>query len=301
MQETQSNKYQSISESDKSTKASSEPLNNPKDIESSSITIHMDQEPKVEQDQSMTWKEKLKTFFFYAKPMIVMLVIDVGIPLAIYYGTKDAIGPLIALIISGIPPLLHVIYSFIRHRRLEILGCIFVVSFIVSAVLSLITGDVRLTLLRDSSTTALISVMFFVTLIPLQTKWFDIKPMVYLISQQMFANAPPITWVDQSGQEQSSPRLTFVWEHVKMFRTYCYVLTFAWAVILMGEFAAKVIMIKSTLDIDHIVLYGNIIIITVSVTMALITSFSSRLIRKRSVVLVQEWMKENNYRDRLPQ
>ncbi|PHZ12626.1 uncharacterized protein RHIMIDRAFT_251570 [Rhizopus microsporus ATCC 52813] len=294
MQETQSNNYQSISESDKSTKASSEPLNNPKDIESSSTTIHMDQEPKVDQDQPMTWKEKLKTFFFYAKPMIVMLVIDVGIPLAIYYGTKDAIGPLIALIISGIPPLLHVIYSFVRHRRLEILGCIFVVSFIVSAVLSLITGDVRLTLLRDSSTTALISVMFFVTLIPLQTKWFDIKPM-------MFANAPPITWVDQSGQEQSSPRLTFVWEHVKMFRTYCYALTFAWAVILMGEFAAKVIMIKSTLDVDHIVLYGNIIIITVSVAMALITSFSSRLIRKRSVVLVQEWMKENNYRDRLPQ
>lgn len=141
MQEAQSNNYQSISESDKSDKASSEPLNNPKDIESSSTTIHMDQEPKVKQDQPMTWKEKLKTFFFYAKPMIVMLVIDVGIPLAIYYGTKNAIGPLIALIISGIPPLLHVIYSFIRHRRLEILGCIFVVSFIISAVLSLITGN----------------------------------------------------------------------------------------------------------------------------------------------------------------
>lgn len=269
-----------------------------------------------------TFKEKVKNVLIMSRPMLITLVIDVGIPLAIYYISKRYISILIALILSGIPPLLSVIYTFIKRRRLDILGCIFVVSYIVSAVLSLITGksntrlnslymntyfffkkkkgDVRLALLRDSTVTALISVMFFVTLIPLKTRWFTVRPLIFMITQQMFSNTPPLTWVDQEGKECSQPLIDFNWEHISLFRKFCYIITAAWSVVLMGEFIAKIIMIESTLDIDRIVLYGNIILIVVVVTMTSSTMVGSHYLRKRSRATIAEWMKVNDHKDKLP-
>lgn len=247
-----------------------------------------------------TFKEKVKNVLIMSRPMLITLVIDVGIPLAIYYISKRYISILIALILSGIPPLLSVIYTFIKRKRLDILGCIFVVSYIVSAVLSLITGDVRLALLRDSTVTALISVMFFVTLIPLKTRWFTVRPLIFMITQQMFSNTPPLTWVDQEGKECSQPLIDFNWEHISLFRKFCYIITAAWSVVLMGEFIAKIIMIESTLDIDRIVLYGNIILIVVVVTMTSSTMVGSHYLRKRSRATIAEWMKVNDHKDKLP-
>lgn len=74
------------------------------------------------------------------KSLSILLLIDVGIPLALYYATREKLGYVIALVIGGIPPLLHVLYKFWRQRKVDIIGCIFVVSFVGSAVLSLITG-----------------------------------------------------------------------------------------------------------------------------------------------------------------
>jgi hypothetical protein len=111
-----------------------EPLiNNPQDGTSSATVTDKSESPR-------TWKEKIKTFFIYAKPMLTMLVIDVGIPLAIYYVLKIWVSILIALVLSGIPPLLHTIYTFIRRRRIDILGCVFVLAYVISAILTLITG-----------------------------------------------------------------------------------------------------------------------------------------------------------------
>lgn len=90
-----------------------------------------------------TFKEKMIILFVAFRPLISMLVIDVGIPLAIYYVTKIWLSQLVALILSGIPPLLHTAYTFIKKRRVEILGCIVVLSYVVSAILSLITGKYK--------------------------------------------------------------------------------------------------------------------------------------------------------------
>lgn len=118
-------------------KTFTEPLiNNPQDGTSSATVTDKSESPR-------TWKEKIKTFFIYARPMLTMLVIDVGIPLAIYYVTKIWLSQLVALILSGIPPLLHTAYTFIKKRRVEILGCIVVLSYVVSAILSLITGKYK--------------------------------------------------------------------------------------------------------------------------------------------------------------
>ena len=140
--------------------------------------------------------------------------------------------------------------------------------------------------------------MFFITLIPLRTKWFTIRPLIYLISQQMMAERPPITWTDIEGEEHSQELMEWIWEHCHIFRKYCYILCALWSFVLMAEFVAKVIMIKSSLTIDQILLYGNIMVIVVIVTMTVGTTIASRFIRKRTVAILDEWKKENDYTEK---
>ncbi|CAO0792534.1 unnamed protein product [Mucor circinelloides] len=247
-----------------------------------------------------TMMERFKVFLSYARPMFIMLFFDVGLPLAVYYILKIWLSVLVALILSGIPPLLRVLYVFWKKRHIDILGCIFVFSFILSAVLSIISGNVRLTLLRDSTVTAVISLMFFFTLIPLKTRWFTIRPMIFLFSQQMMSEQPPVEWVDKQGKHCSMEQMEFLWQNVPFYRRYCYILNVLWGLALLGEFLAKVIMIESSLDVDHIILYGNIIMLSVMLSMTIGTLIASRFVRKRCVADSKLWHKENNYADRLP-
>ncbi|KAI8644637.1 hypothetical protein BD408DRAFT_450629 [Parasitella parasitica] len=248
-----------------------------------------------------TLKERFRIFLTYARPLLVMLFFDVGLPLAVYYILKIWLSVLIALILSGIPPLLRVFYVFWKKRHIDVLGCIFVFSFVLSAVLSIISGNVRLTLLRDSTVTAVISLMFFVTLFPIKTKWFIVRPLVFLFSQQMMSEQPPIEWVDKEGNYHSMEKMEWLWQHISVYRRYCYILDAIWATVLLGEFLAKVIMVESSLDIDHIILYGNIILICIMVVMTNGTLIASHFVRKRCVIHSEVWRKENDFTDRLPQ
>jgi cation transport ATPase len=104
------------------------------------LTQEEEEEEEEPEEKPLTRMERFKMFVKYVRPMAVMLFFDVGLPLAIYYILKIWLSVLIALILSGIPPLLRVFYVFWKRRQVDILGCIFVVSFILSAVLSVISG-----------------------------------------------------------------------------------------------------------------------------------------------------------------
>lgn len=93
-----------------------------------------------EEKTKPTFKERCSIFLSYARPMFVMLFFDVGLPLAIYYILKIWLSVLVSLILSGIPPLLRVFYVFWKKRHIDVLGCVFVFSFVLSAVLSIISG-----------------------------------------------------------------------------------------------------------------------------------------------------------------
>lgn len=104
-----------------------------------------------EEEVPLTRMQKFKNYLRLLRPTLVMIFFDVALPLAIYYILKNYVSVLIALVLSGIPPLLHVIYTFWKKRRLDILGCIFVVSYIISAVLSLVSGKIYLFIKCSSS------------------------------------------------------------------------------------------------------------------------------------------------------
>ncbi|KAL0092460.1 hypothetical protein J3Q64DRAFT_1829972 [Phycomyces blakesleeanus] len=227
--------------------------------------------------------------------LAIVLVINVGLPLLIYYVLKMYISILVALILSGIPPLLHVLITFYRKRRVDVLGCIFVISFILSAVLTLINGNVRYALLRDSVTTAIVGLMFLITLIPLKTRILTIRPLTFLITLQMTTEMPPMTWTDRQGEVHSQSYMEWCWDQFRWVRRNAYITTSLWGFFLMGEFVARVLMVQSTLSVDDIVLYGNIILICVIVIMTVFSVLRAMQFSKMFKPYAIEWHKNNNF------
>ncbi|CAO3609530.1 unnamed protein product [Cunninghamella blakesleeana] len=275
--------------------ASSDPLIN----QNKGMNAYMEDRPQVshierskqEKDtaaKSMLWKQ--------IRMFALIIFVDVGAPVVIYYILKNYTSVIVALIVSGIPPLLHVIISFIYRRKVEVIGCISIFSFILSAVLSLISGDARMALLRDSFTTLVVSVAFLITLIPLRTKWFSIYPLTFLIMKSMLSESPPMEWYDEDGNKNTLPTHEFLWNNMPNFPKYQYINTSIWGFTLLSEFIIKVIMIEATtLTIDEIVTYSTIVV-AVSISLASVASvISSIYVRRKCISFVNEWKKVNDY------
>ncbi|CAO3620845.1 unnamed protein product [Cunninghamella blakesleeana] len=229
------------------------------------------------------------------KEIGLTLFINVGLSLALYYATKGKVGEVNALIIGGIPPLLFVIFKFWQKRKLDIIGCIFVVAFIGSAVLSIITGDARIALFRDAVVDVLIALIFWVTLIPINTRWLKMEPLCYLITKQMLSAAPKIEWIEtdeETGEEiiHSKPSVEWMWEEVTFFRRFCYILTFIWGLVMALDFAIKSVIILATkMSIDEIVNVNSILQIVITVTMTTGSIVASAFSHKKTAQRLKEF------------
>jgi hypothetical protein len=203
-------------------------------------------------DQPLTEEDKkgmLRGFLFFCLTMVV----DIGLPLGIYYGMKNYTSLIVALVVSSIPPLLLVIAKFIYNRKVDIFGCLFVFGFILSGIFALASGDARLVLLRDSSVTCVVGLCFLLTLIPIKTKRFNNRPLQFLFYAQIIESLSPVTWRDEQGNEYTLSRADWLYTYVPYIRTYSISTTVLWGGLLLGEFIIKVILITSSLTTDQVV------------------------------------------------
>ncbi|KAI9246895.1 hypothetical protein BDA99DRAFT_414801, partial [Phascolomyces articulosus] len=210
-----------------------------------------------------------------------LVLIDLAIPLAIYYSFRTFTTEVIALIVSGIPPCIRAIFIFIKERRVEIISCIVVLSFVIPGALAAINGDVRIALLQDSIVTAVIGLMFFLTMIPLRTKWVSIYPMTHMAGQQMVVALAPLKWMDQNGEQQEMKVPDFVWKNMRVYRVGSYTLTLMWGVGLVAIFGARAAMIYKNVPPEKIVGIGTAISAAVNASMAVISAVSFVLFRRK--------------------
>lgn len=253
-----------------------------------------EQEEHQEPYKPPTWSRR-QILMAQARHLLTLLVIDVGLPMAIFYVFRIFTTEIVALICSGIPPLLRVAYVLIRRRRIDVLSMIFVLAFIISGALSAVTGDVRVVLLRESFVTLVIGLLFVVTLIPLTTKWFKVYPMTFLVSREMFLASPPVTWTDAAGEKHSRSRADWLYNEIKPYRIFHLCLTAGWGVGLLLEFAIKAILIFTDVPTTQVVLYGNIVLIVIIVTLTIASTLVVFRIRKRMEQLEHEWLAINDY------
>ncbi|PKK58102.1 hypothetical protein RhiirC2_346914, partial [Rhizophagus irregularis] len=116
------------------------------------------------QQINLTKKEKLIILF----RIILMLFFDIVLPLVLYYVLKNYMLEVWALTISGVPPFLVVIYGLITKRRIDILGALIIMGFIVTGIVASLKRDARIQLLRESAVTGTIGLVFLISLLPIK-------------------------------------------------------------------------------------------------------------------------------------
>jgi hypothetical protein len=213
----------------------------------SSTSIDFD--PSTETTDVDARKKMMRSLFMF----LFKMVVDIAAPLIIYHNLKTHVPVLVAVMMSSTPPLVLVIVIFIYKRKLDIMGCLCIFGFAFSTIVAISTGDVRLVMLRESSMTCVIGLVFLFTLIPIKTKRFRNRPLQFLFYSEFVDGLPSVSWKDELGHPYTLGRADWQYTYVPYVRAYCFFTTLLWGVILETEFIVKVIMIKSSLTIDQVV------------------------------------------------
>ncbi|RIA86666.1 hypothetical protein C1645_676081, partial [Glomus cerebriforme] len=193
-----------------------------------------------------------------------MLFFEIGLPLALYFILKNFMSEVNALIISGVPPFLVVIYGLIRKRRVDILGILIILSFIVGAIVAALKSDPRIYLLRESTITGTIGLAFLITLIPIKIGSFQLKPMVFYFAKDM-ATGGSFSYSTTKSElpgltddEPVSERWDRYWVSYPTFRHGFIVMTVFWGVGLIAEVPIRVIIVYR-MPIDRAIYLSNIV------------------------------------------
>ncbi|MEU1427549.1 VC0807 family protein [Nocardia sp. NPDC005746] len=116
--------------------------------------------------------------------MLAPTVRDILVPLAVYFalhaaGYSDFVALLAGALCSGAV----VLVEAIRARRVDALAALILAGFVFGIASSLISGDVRMIIVRDSITTAVIGVAFGISAVVG-------KPLTYVAARKAFAGSP---------------------------------------------------------------------------------------------------------------
>ena len=99
--------------------------------------------------------------------MILSLVINGAIPFLIYWllTHSTSISPFLALIASGIPSLIESLTGVIRRRRIDLLAGIVLTAIGVGLIITVLGGDPKIYLIRESFFTVTFGLAFLISLV----------------------------------------------------------------------------------------------------------------------------------------
>ena len=162
------------------------------------------------------------------------VALDVVVPIVVYQAMVQLFGvPRVpALVVSGAFPAVNVVRRYVRDRRVDPIGVIVLLSILVGAAVSLVSGSEKLTLLRESFLTAAFGVAFLASLA-------IGKPIMFLLIRQFVAQED-----DRRLAEWDA-----LWRDEPEFRRVMRQMTAMWGIVLLSEFGLKVLMIE-TLSTD---------------------------------------------------
>jgi hypothetical protein len=183
------------------------------------------------------------------------LLLDVVVPVVVYQLLVHGFGVarLPALVISGAFPGFNVVRRLVRDHRVDPIGTLALVSILVGAVLSYVSGSEKLTLLRDSFFTAAIGIVFL-------TSTVVGKPLMFLIIRSFTAREDPDR-LDAWDRQ---------WAENAKFRRVMREMTVMWGIAFLAEFGVKVVMVE-TLSTDVVQATSGPLILGVTFVLVLIT------------------------------
>jgi hypothetical protein len=143
------------------------------------------------------------------------------------------ISEVAALAIGAIFPAAHGIVEIVRRGRIDIIGSIVLIGIAVSIVATFIGGDPKVLLIRESLVTGALGVVCLISLL-----WS--RPLFFYIARQVNAGDDQAQ-IDDFNESWQYP------DARRVFR----VLTIVWGFGWVGEFALRVVMVR-TLSIEQV-------------------------------------------------
>ncbi|MCD7444532.1 hypothetical protein K4B79_40795 [Streptomyces lincolnensis] len=179
------------------------------------------------------------------KKAFVPLVLDVAVPVGSYYLFKDGLGmsTLAALGWSSVVPALRTGWSVARDRAVNGLAALILFVNVVGLLLSFVSGDARLMLVKDSGISSAIGIGILVS--------------VVLGRPMMTAFMKPQLVKGEAAREAAWERLESGSED---FRRAERVFSVVWGVVLLGECVVRIVG-AYTLPVDTMVWLGTVIMI----------------------------------------
>lgn len=156
--------------------------------------------------------------------LIPSLVLDVALPLATYYVlASQGMDTVPALVLSGLWPLLSIVVTVVRRRRLEAFGLFVLVCILIGAATSLLFHDARFVLLKDSVFTGAIGVFFLATMLAR-------RPIMFYFGQKFGTDGTP----------EALARWDGYWTGNAVFRRGQRTMTVVWGLALVAEALLRV-------------------------------------------------------------
>lgn len=225
--------------------------------------------------------------------LMILVVIDVALPLIIYYTIRPHFVSVIPpLLISAVPTAVWAIASMIWLRRVDYLGTLMVISFCISAILSVISGDPRVLFLREGIVTGVLGFAFFCTLFPVtiplaKGRKFEMRPFTFWMSRQ---------WMDMG---KTHGQADYAWKNSSWSRWAHRLSSFCWALALLGEFIIRVLLIEVFVEVPvlkavNIINIGLVALLGFGIFSSIVSLFifprfiRKELERKKAAGLIQE-------------
>ena len=261
-----------------------------------------------------TFKRHIPHFF-------ITIFVDVILPLVIYIYFQTFTKPVYALLAASSPPLLMVIFKAIWLWTFDALGFLVFFSFTVTAVVAVVSRNPIILLLEKSLITGVLSLIFGVTLIPFECcknrcRW---RPLAYYFYQDLVPTKRKDlglpddifdSTIEQIGHnyaplkdEVSINKLTlkqevaqvheWLYANCPSFYRSCLLITSIWSIGYLLEFIIRMGLILAHLSVNKIVIYGHIILSTITVLMILSTVLCVTVERKLTIAFLERWRVEH--------
>jgi len=205
------------------------------------------------------------SFLAMVRGLLPSIIVDGVLVFVIYQLVKNftSASDIVALIISAIPALIFTIVVLLRQRQVDFIGVFVLIVIAFSILLSLITADPKLLLIRESMLSVLFGIVCLVSLLFPKPIWF------YIIRYFTTGNKP-----DQIAVFNTA------WQY-PIFRTYIRNVTIFWGLIYVIEFPLRVAMIY-TLPIAHFLAISPIIFYGITIAAIAYTLAYGRRVRQRA-------------------
>ena len=254
------------------------------------------------------------TFKSHIPRFLLTILFDIILPLILFLLLQKRIKSVYALLIAGTPPLVMIFFKAILSRTFDALGFLVFISFLISAIVAVVTHNDIILLLEKSIATAIISFIFAITLIPFRCcshrcRW---RPLAYYFYQDLiptkraqvglpdglfYDRQEPIN--EQEEREVSIPDLShkeevaqvyeWIYVHCPSFRLSCYIITGIWSTGFIFEFLSRLILILIHLSVNRIVIYGHIILSFITVLCITLTIICIVKERKQTLASIKQW------------